>query len=161
VGLTGSEEKVRLAREEFGYHGAINYKTADLASALKAACPEGIDAYFDNVGGGIADTVFENMNARGRIAQVGTASVASWDPVPVGPRRERQVLVKELRHQGFVIFNHEHRFEQALQALAAMIQRGQLRYREEIYEGLEQAPLALEKLYAGDNLGKTLIKLVE
>lgn len=161
VGLTGSDIKVELACSHFGYHQAINYKTAELANALNTACPKGIDAYFDNVGGQIADAVFSQMNNRGRIAQVGTASIASWDPVPSGPRRERLILIKELFHRGFVIFNHAHRFDDALLHLSDLIREGKLNYKEEIYNGLEQAPQALASLYNGDNLGKTLIQLVD
>lgn len=160
VGLTGNDQKVALACSEFGYDSVINYQTSGLTEALKKACPNGIDTYFDNVAGEISDSVFPLMNVAGRIAQVGTASIASWHPLPHGPRRERLILTRELHHQGFVIFNHEHRFAEALNHLSAMITAGSLKYREEIYEGLEQAPHALLSLYEGSNTGKTLIRLI-
>ena len=160
VGIAGGPKKTRLCREEFGYDAAIDYKAADsLDAALAAACPKGVDIYFDNTSGRISDAVLRHINKNARLIICGTASVASWDPWPSGPRVERHLLVKTARMQGFLVFDYEHRTEEAVPVLAAWVREGKLRYREDILEGLEQAPGAIAGLYRGENLGKRLIKL--
>lgn len=160
VGIAGGSEKVRLCREEFSYDAAIDYKaSSDLDSALKAACPGGIDVYFDNTAGRISDAVLRHTNSRARIVICGTASLASWDPWPQGPRVERHLLVKRARMQGFLIFDYESRTDEAVPRLAQWVREGKLRYREDILDGLERAPDAIAGLYRGDNLGKRLIRL--
>lgn len=157
VGITGSDEKVRLCREEFGYDAAINYRTAELDAALSQACPDGIDVYFDNTAGAIADAVYRQLNVGARCVVCGTASVASWEPWPQGPRVERHLLVKRARMQGFLLFDYAGRYEEARDKLAAWLRQGKLRYREDMLQGLEEAPGAIARLYAGENLGKLLI----
>lgn len=159
VGLTGSDDKVALCREEFGYDAAINYHSGDLDAALAEACPEGIDVYFDNTSGPISDAVYPRLNIGARCVVCGTASVASWDTWPTGPRLERHILVKRLRLQGFILFDYFNRFAEARAQLAAWLKEGKLAYREEILEGLEEAPGAIARLYAGDNRGKLLIRV--
>lgn len=160
VGLTSSDAKADLCCREYGYDHAINYTDVDWLEQLSAACPQGIDRYFDMAGGSITDSVIGLMNDGGVHAQVGTASVSAWEPVPLGPRRERIVLVKELTHKGFVVFNHEHRFAEAREHLLAMIRAGSLNYREDIHDGLDAAPGALVSLYEGSNMGKVIVRLV-
>jgi NADPH-dependent curcumin reductase CurA len=160
VGIAGGPEKVRLCREEFGYGAAIDYKAErDLNAALARACPQGIDVYFDNTSGRISDAVLRHINKRARIVICGTASVSSWDPWPTGPRVERHLLVKSARMEGFLVFDYEHRTGEAVPQLAQWVREGKLRYREDILEGLEQAPDAIAGLYRGENLGKRLVKL--
>ncbi len=160
IGLTGSDTKVALCREEFGYDQAFNYKTTDnIAEVLKQAAPEGINFFFDNTSGAIADAVYEAMAPWGRVAQVGTAAVASWEPVPLGPRRDRHILTKRLTVQGFVILDYLNEYPQTLETLSHWLTEGKLNYKESIVDGLEQAPLALQQLYLGDNQGKQLVKL--
>lgn len=160
VGIAGGTEKVRLCREEFGYDAAIDYKAAaDLDAALAAACPDGIDVYFDNTSGRISDAVLRRINKRARIIICGTASIASWDPWPIGPRVERHLLVKSARMEGFLVFDYEHRTGEAVPQLADWVRQGKLRYREDILDGLERAPDAVAGLYRGENLGKRLIRL--
>lgn len=160
IGLTGNETKVAICRAEFGYDDALNYREAgDLAAAISSAAPKGIDIFFDNTGGWIADAVVPLMNAHGRIIQCGTASVSSWNPVPAGPRRERAVLTKRLSWNGFVIFDHLDKFAEAAERLQHLVARGALAYREEILDGIEHAPGAIAKLYHGDNLGRLLLRL--
>lgn len=159
VGLTGSDDKVALCRDEFGYDAAINYRTGELDAALAEACPDGIDVYFDNTAGPITDAVYPHLNMGGRCVVCGTASIASWDPAPMGPRVERHILVKRLRVQGFLLFDYLDRFPEARAQLAAWLRDGKLTYREEILEGLEEAPGAIARLYAGENRGKLLIRL--
>lgn len=160
VGIAGGPEKVRLCRDDFGYDAAIDYKAErDLDAALARACPQGIDVYFDNTSGRISDAVLRHINKRARIVICGTASLSSWDPWPTGPRVERHLLVKSARMEGFLVFDYEHRTQEAVPQLARWVREGKLRYREDILEGLEQAPDAVAGLYRGENLGKRLIKL--
>jgi NADPH-dependent curcumin reductase len=160
VGIAGGPVKTRLCREEFGYDAAIDYKAADdLDAALAAACPKGIDIYFDNTSGRISDAVLRHINKNARIIICGTASVSSWDPWPTGPRVERHLLVKTARMQGLLVFDYEQRTEEAVPVLADWVREGKLRYREDILDGLDQAPGAIAGLYRGENLGKRLIKL--
>jgi NADPH-dependent curcumin reductase len=160
VGIAGGAEKVRLCRDEFGFNAAIDYKAErDLDVSLARACPQGIDVYFDNTSGRISDAVLRHINKRARIVICGTASVASWDPWPAGPRIERHLLVKSARMEGFLVFDYEHRTGEAVPQLAQWVREGKLRYREDILEGLDAAPDAIAGLYRGENLGKRLIKL--
>lgn len=157
VGLTGSDQKLALCRERFGYDVAINYKSGDLAGRLAAALPEGCNVYFDNVGGTILDTALRNMAVAGRVIQCGTASIASWDPPPTGLRNEREVLTRRLSWQGFVVFDHMADYGLAVEALEKSLLAGELYYEEDIDQGIECAPGAIQALYAGENLGKKLI----
>ena len=159
VGIAGGATKTALCRDEFGYDAAIDYKGADLDAALDAACPRGIDVYFDNTAGPISDAVLRRLAIGARVVICGTAAVASWDPPPVGPRVERHLLVKRARMQGFIIFDYQHRYEEAIARLADWLRAGKLRYREDVLEGIEHAPGAIAGLYRGENLGKRLIRL--
>lgn len=160
VGITGSDEKVADCLDQFGYDAAINYKTTpDLSAALADACPDGVDVYFDNTAGAISDAVYEHLNVGARCAICGTAAVSSWDPWPAGPRIERHLLVKRASVQGFLVFDHLNRIDEARQQLAAWLREGKLNYREDVLEGLDQAPGAIARLYAGENRGKLVIRL--
>jgi NADPH-dependent curcumin reductase len=161
VGLTGGPTKCKLCLEEFGYDEAIDYKAGALAVALAQACPRGIDVYFDNTAGSISDAVLPQLAIGARVVICGTASVASWDPPPTGPRVERHILVKRARMAGFLIFDYQHRYEEAVTRLAEWIRQGRLRYREDIAEGIEKCPGAIAELYRGENLGKRLIRIRE
>jgi NADPH-dependent curcumin reductase CurA len=158
VGLTGSDEKVSRCVAEFGYHAAANYHTLS-PTEIMTLCPRGIDVYFDNTSGVISDAVWPLMNVRGRIIQCGTAAVAAWDPPPIAPRRERDILTKRLHHEGFVIFDHVARFPKVTEQLAAWVKAGTIIYREDIEEGLDRAPHALAAIYRGENRGKKVIRL--
>ncbi|MCW5691923.1 MAG: NADP-dependent oxidoreductase [Pseudolabrys sp.] len=159
VGITGGAAKVKLCTNAFGYDAAIDYKSGDLDAALKAACPRGVDVYFDNTAGVISDTVIRQIAIGARIVICGTASIASWDPPPMGPRVERHILTRRARMSGLLIFDYAHRYEEAVGRLAQWIRDGQLNYREDIVDGIEHAPGAIAELYRGENLGKRLIRL--
>jgi NADPH-dependent curcumin reductase CurA len=159
VGIAGGPEKARLCREEFGYDAAIDYKQGGLAAGLAAACPDGVDLYYDNTAGPISDAVYAQLRVGARVVICGTASVASWDPPPPGPRVERHLLVKRARMQGFVIFDFAARYGEAYAALADWVRSGKIRYREDILDGIEHAPGAIAGLYRGENLGKRLIRV--
>ncbi|HLZ83594.1 MAG TPA: NADP-dependent oxidoreductase [Caulobacteraceae bacterium] len=160
VGVTGGSDKVRQCLDEFGFDAAIDYKAAsDLDEALRAACPDGVDAYFDNTSGPIHDAVMRQINLGARIAICGTASYASWDPWHEGPRPERHLLVKRATMQGFLTTDFAPRYEEAIADLVGWIRDGRLRYREDMLEGIEAAPGAIQTLYGGANSGKLVIRL--
>jgi NADPH-dependent curcumin reductase CurA len=159
VGIAGGPHKVRMCREEFRYDAAVDYKAEDFEPALAAACPGGVDVYFDNTAGRISDSVMHRINVGARVIICGTASVASWDPIPRGPRVERHLLVKRARMQGFLIFDYAQRFPEALQELEGWVRAGQVHFREDILDGIEEAPGSIAGLYRGENLGKRLIRI--
>jgi NADPH-dependent curcumin reductase CurA len=162
IGLTGSDEKVAMCTEEFGYDHALNYKTCDdLEAAIKELAPNGVNVFFDNTSGAIADAVYPTLAMHARAIQVGTAAIDTWLPVPTGPRRDRYILTKRLKVSGFVILDHYGKFPEALTQLATWYNQGQLNYKESITYGLENAPTALAQLYEGVNLGKQLILVAE
>ena len=159
VGIAGGQEKVRLCLDTFGYDDAIDYKAGGLDQAIGAACPSGIDIYFDNVAGAVSDAAHRHLAVGARIIVCGTASITNWESWPEGPRIERHLLVKRARMQGFVIFDHADAFEASVAQLAAWVRNGKLAYREDILDGIEACPDALAGLYRGENLGKRLIRL--
>lgn len=159
VGIAGGPEKVALCRDEFRYDVAIDYRAGDLAARIAAACPDGIDVYYDNTAGEISDAVLQSLAVGARVIICGTASIARWDPPPLGPRVERHLLVKRARMQGFLVFDYADRYAEGLGALTGWVSSGQIRYREDILDGMEQAPGAIAGLYRGENLGKRLIRI--
>ncbi len=159
VGITGGPAKCKLCREEFGYDEAIDYKAGALSEALAKACPRGVDVYFDNTAGSISDAVLPQLAMGARVVICGTASVSSWDPPPTGPRVERYLLVKRARMAGLLIFDYQHRYEEAVARLAEWVRDGSLRYREDIIDGIENCPASIAGLYRGENLGKRAIRL--
>lgn len=159
VAITGGSEKMRMCLEDFGYDAAVDYKSAGFAEALAQACPNGVDVYYDNTSGPISDAVIRHINKGARIVICGTASVSNWEPWPSGPRIERYLLNKAARMQGFLVWDYEHRYEEAVSKLATWVRDGSLRYREEILEGMAAAPDAIAGLYRGDNFGKRVIRL--
>lgn len=160
VGIAGGEQKARQCIEEFGFHAAVDYKRErDLEAALRQACPKGIDAYFDNTSGAALDAVLRLINVHARIAICGTASFASWEPWNTGPRPERHLLVKRATMRGFLTTDFARRYEEAIAALVGWVRTGQLKYRQDIREGIESAPGLIETLYTGANSGKLLIRL--
>jgi NADPH-dependent curcumin reductase CurA len=161
VGIAGGATKIELCRELFGYDAALDYRQPDFAARLAEACASGIDVYFDNTAGAISDAVLRHLNVGARVVVCGTASVASWDPIPLGPRVERHLLVKRARMQGILVFDYAARYGEGLAALARWVRAGSIRYREDVLEGIEQAPGAIAGLYRGENLGKRLIRIAE
>ena len=148
-----------MCQSEFRYDAAVDYKADDFEKALDAACPDGVDVYFDNTAGPISDAVMLRLNVGARVVVCGTASIASWNGRVEGPRVERELLVKRARMQGFLVFDHSARFSEALGQLTEWVRAGSLHYREEILEGLERAPGSIAGLYRGENRGKCLIRI--
>ncbi|MFQ5622479.1 MAG: NADP-dependent oxidoreductase [Paracoccaceae bacterium] len=158
VGIAGGPEKVRLCRDEFGYDAAFDYRADDLDAALSESCPDGVDCYFDNTCGPISDAVMRHLALGARVTVCGTAAVPDWDPVPLGPRVHRQLLVNRARMQGFLIFDYKDRYAQAVERLAGWVRDGRLRYREHVLHGAEAARDAIGMLYRGENHGKLLVR---
>jgi NADPH-dependent curcumin reductase len=161
VAITDGPAKARMCLEEFGYDRAIDYLTEDVHETLKAACPDGVDVYFDTTSGPISDAVMEHLQVKARVVVCGTMAITDWDPIPWGPRVERHLLVKRARMEGFLYSDYANRSTEGRKALAGWILDGSIRYREEILEGIEQAPGSIAGLYRGENLGKRLIKIAE
>ena len=161
VGIAGGSTKTALCRDAFGFDAAIDYKADDLDQALAAACPNGVDVYFDNTAGSISDTVLKHLAVGARVIICGTASIASWEPAPHGPRVERHLLVKRASMQGLLVMDHKARYPSALEELTGWVREGRIRYRDDILDGIEQAPGAIAGLYRGENLGKRLIRLAD
>lgn len=159
VGIAGGPEKVKLCTESFGFDAAIDYRHDDLDAAIEAACPNGINVYYDNTAGRISDAVYRHLARDARVIVCGTAAISNWDEWPSGPRVERHLLVKRARMEGFVIFDHMADYESSVALLAAWVRAGAIRYREDILDGIEACPDALAGLYRGENLGKRLIRL--
>jgi hypothetical protein len=159
IGIAGGPKKTELCVNEFGYEVAIDYRVGNLEAEIAQACPNGIDVYFDNTAGEISDSVLKNLAVGARVIICGTASIASWDPPPLGPRVERHLLVKRARMQGFLIFDYVDRYPEGLRVLTEWVKTGSIRYREDILEGIEQAPDSIAGLYRGENLGKRLIRI--
>jgi hypothetical protein len=160
VGLAGSDAKVRYLTEELGYDAGINYRAVpDLDAALGAACPGGVDVYFDNVGGRITEAVSRHVNMFARFAVCGLVSQYNLTEPELAPRNERFVLVNRVRIQGFLVFDFTARYKEGLAQLTEWVREGRLRYREDIVDGLERAPAALTDLLQGRNFGKMLVRV--
>ena len=158
VGVAGGPEKCRAVTEEFGFDACVDYKAGRLYEDLKAATPDGIDGYFENVGGPVLDAVLRRMNAFGRIAVCGL--IAGYDGQPMPVEQFRSVLVNRLKIQGFIVSEHMDDWPQARAELAELVGNGELKYRETISQGLESAPEAFIGLLKGRNFGKQLVKLI-
>ncbi|CAM4188873.1 Enoyl reductase (ER) domain-containing protein [Novosphingobium lubricantis] len=159
IGLTGDDDKVKLGLNELGYSAMINYRSVnDLSAAVAESCANGINIFFDNTGGWIADSIFPHLAQSARIIQCGTAATRSWIPHPGGPRREREMLVKRLSWQGFVVFDHADSFPQAFDDLKALYRSEKLQSREHLLDSLDDAPGAIAMLYRGQNKGRLLIR---
>ncbi|WP_332898566.1 NADP-dependent oxidoreductase [Haladaptatus sp. CMSO5] len=162
VGTAGSDEKVAWLTEELGFDAAINYKTTEsMPTALADACPDGVDVYFDNVGGPITDAVMQQLNVGARVAVCGQISQYNATEPPQGPRKFGQLIVSRARVEGFLVSDFASEFETATERLASWVASGDLVYRESIVEGFENAPAAFLGLFEGDNIGKQLVKVAE
>jgi hypothetical protein len=158
VGIAGGADKCRYAVEELGFDACIDYKAGRLREDLKAATPNGIDVYFDNVGGEILDTVLARMNPFSRLPVCGLISQYNATE-PYGLRNFRAVLVNRIKIQGFIVFDFKDHHRQAISELSGWLAAGQLKYRETIAEGIRSAPAAFIGLLNGANLGKQLVRL--
>jgi len=162
VGIAGTDEKARYVVEELGFDSAFNYKSArNYRAKLKTLCPQGIDVYFDNVGGAITDAVIPLLNVRARLVICGQISQYNLERPEMGPRWLWALIVKQARAEGFLVFQFADRFEEGIRQMAQWLKEGKLKYRENIIEGLENAPRAFIGMLKGENIGKQLVKVAD
>jgi NADPH-dependent curcumin reductase len=158
VGTAGSDEKCAYVVNELRFDACINYKTGDLNEALKAACPGGIDIYFDNVGGAVLEAVLKRINVHARIPLIGLISQYNDVKLKPGPNLG-SILVNRALIQGMIIFDHTDRMPDFLRDMSRWLLEGKVRYREDIIQGLENAPRAFIGLLLGENIGKRIIQV--
>ncbi len=166
VGVAGGAEKCRYVVEELGFDACIDHRAPDFADQLAATCPQGIDIYYENVGGAVFDAVLPLLNAKARIPVCGIIAHYNATGLPAGPDRlpllEGLILRKRIRMQGFIIFDdYGSRFDEFLQQMSSWVEQGKIKFREDIVDGLEQAPQAFIGLLQGKNFGKLVIRVAE
>jgi NADPH-dependent curcumin reductase CurA len=166
IGVAGGEEKCRYAKEQLGFDECIDHKAEDFAEQLAATCDNGIDVYFENVGGKVFDAVMPLLNTGARIPLCGLISQYNATSLPEGPDRMSmlmaQLLIKRIKMQGFIIFDdYGHRYGEFAQQMTQWVSEGKIHYREHLVEGLENAPEAFIGLLEGKNFGKLVIKTNE
>jgi NADPH-dependent curcumin reductase CurA len=158
VGVAGSPDKCRYVVEELGLDACINYKTDDLVPALKGACPSGVDVYFDNVGGAVLAAMLRVINRGARIPLCGIISEYNATEAPAGPSL-RPLLVHRATIKGFIVSDHTDRAPAFLQEVVPLVVSGRLKYREDIVDGLDNAPSAFIGLLEGKNFGKLMVRV--
>ncbi len=160
VGIAGSDEKIELLTSKFGFDAGINYKTTDnMKEAIGKVCPDGVDVYFDNVGGEISDAVLFHINKFARIVICGAIAVYNKTDIPKGIAVQPFLVKKSALMQGFIVSNYADKFKEASQQLVKWLQEDKLHYEETIVEGFENIPQAFIDLFDGKNKGKMIVKL--
>jgi NADPH-dependent curcumin reductase CurA len=160
IGIAGSDDKTAALKSKFGFDEAINYKTTEnMQEAIGAAAPNGVDIYFDNVGGEISDAVVFNMNKYGRIAICGTISSYNDTEASQGPRLQPYILKNSMLMQGFIVSNYAEKFPEGIKQLSEWLKAGKLQYSETIVNGFDQIPQAFMDLFEGKNDGKMVVKI--
>ena len=158
VGIAGSGEKMKLLKE-VGFDAAINYKTtSDMTKSIAELCPNGVDIYFDNVGGEISDAVIANINFHARIALCGQISLYNSTEISVGPRLQPMLLTRSALMQGFIVGNYQSRFPEGIQQLTKWVKENKLTFKETIVHGFDQLPTAFIGLFDGKNIGKMIVE---
>lgn len=161
VGIAGSQEKLDYLTKELGFDAAINYKSENVYVQLKEACPDGVDVYFDNVGGEVSDLLMRIMNFHSRIVLCGQISQYNNTEVEYGPRIQGKLVTHSILMQGFIVSNYSTRFKEGYEQLGKWIKEGKIKYRETITDGLENAPDAFIGLFTGENIGKQLVRVAK
>jgi hypothetical protein len=160
VGIAGGPDKCRAVVEDLGFDACVDYKAGDLAGALRKACPNGVDVYFENVGGEILDTVLLQMNPFGRIPVCGLISAYTATSMPPGPKNLRAVLTQRLTMRGLIVFDWAERIPEAISALGQWHKEGRLKIREDVRDGgIDAYPSVLNLLFTGGNNGKLVLKV--
>jgi NADPH:quinone reductase len=162
VGVAGSDTKIAWLLDDLGFDAAFNYNSvADCLDALGEACPNGIDVYLDNVGGATTDAVMGLINVKARIVLCGQISQYNLGRPELGPRWLSQLIVKQAKVQGFLVSGYEERFPEGLEQLTTWVKQGELKYREDVAQGIESAPQAFIGMLRGRNQGKQLVQVSE
>lgn len=160
IGIAGTNEKVEMLKSKFHFDEAINYKTTtDLKAAVKAACPDGVDVYFDNVGAAISDAVLANLNRYARIPVCGAISLYNATAPDFGPRIQPTMVIKSALMQGFIVSAFATKFPEAIAQMSTWLKEGKLSYVETVVEGFDQIPQAFMDLFEGKNEGKMIVKV--
>lgn len=162
IGIAGDDDKAAWLTRELGFDGAVNYRKAeDLSAAIAAACPDGVDIYFENVGQPVFDAVLDNINMNARIPLCGLIAQYNATSPVCNTYKMEQILLQRARIEGFLILDYFDRVAEAIGDLSGWMQAGKLKYRLTIEEGLENTLTAFHKLFAGGNVGKMLVKVGE
>nr|WP_295084245.1 NADP-dependent oxidoreductase [uncultured Roseateles sp.] len=166
VGIAGGADKCRAAVEELGFDACIDHHSPDLPALLAAACPTGIDVYFENVGGKVFDAVLPLLNTGARVPVCGLIAQYNATALPAGPDRSsllmRTLLTKRIRMQGFIIFDdYGHRYPEFAKDMGQWLAQGKIKFREDIVDGLENAPQAFIGLLEGKNFGKLIVRVAK
>jgi len=161
VGIAGSEEKCRWMRDDLGFDAVINHRIENLPEALRRHCPDGIDIYFDNVGGKILEAAIDHLALRARIVVCGMISQYNSSEAPASSPDLTQLIIKRARMEGFLSLDYTERAMEAFSQLVPWLLAGKLQYRVDVVKGLENAPKALNRLFDGSNTGKLLVKVSE
>lgn len=159
VGIAGGARKCAFVRDELGFDACVDYKAGDLAASLAAACPDGVDVYFENVGGVVGDTVTMQMNTWGRIVLCGAISQYNATRVEMAPRLPGFFVGRRVTMRGFIVSDFAPKYEPARKLMAGLVRSGALKYREDIVQGLENAPRAFIGLLRGENFGKLQVQV--
>lgn len=161
AGSAGSDDKVAYLKDELGFDAAFNYKTENVFKAVAATNPDGIDVYFENVGGPVLEAVIANLNFNARIALCGMISMynATLDDMPPGPRNMAILVGRSVRMQGFIVSNYPELCREWVGIGAGWLKEGKIKYRESVAEGIENAPQAFIDMLSGKNFGKQVVKL--
>lgn len=160
IGIAGSDDKIQQLTSKFGFDAGINYHTAqDMKKAIAEAAPDGVDVYFDNVGGEVSDAVLANLNNFGRVPVCGAISSYNDTEVSSGPRVQPILVKNSALMQGFIVSNYASRFPQGIKQLTQWLQEGKLTYTETIVEGFDQIPQAFIDLFDGKNKGKMVVRI--
>jgi NADPH-dependent curcumin reductase CurA len=165
VGIAGGPEKCKYVKEQLGFDDCVDHRASDFAERLKAACPKGIDVYFENVGGHVFEAVLPLLNFFARIPVCGLIAQYNATELPPGPNRlpllMRNVLTKRLTIRGFIVSDFWGRFDEFIREMPQWIKEGRIKYREDVVDGLEKAPQTFIGLLKGKNFGKQLIRVAE
>ena len=161
IGIAGGPDKCRYIANDLGFDAAIDYKSEDVRKALALHCPNGIDIYFDNVGGEILDSALSLLARRARVIICGAISQYNNLTAIQGPRNYLSLLINHAVMEGFVVFDYQDRYPEGMQALAGWMREGKLKAREDVVDGLETFPEALLKLFHGENFGKLVIRVAD
>ncbi|MCU0268228.1 MAG: NADP-dependent oxidoreductase [Acidimicrobiales bacterium] len=161
VGIAGSDEKCRWVVEELGFDACINHRTEDLTARLKETCPERVDVYFDNVGGRVLDAVLGALAMHGRVVLCGAIAVYNEQGRPPGPSNYLNLIARRGTMQGFITLDYWDRFDEAFDHLRTWATEGKLRWREELVDGLDGCPDALNMLFTGENRGKVVVQVAQ
>lgn len=160
IGIAGSDDKVEMLKSKFGFDEAINYNsTKDMNKAIAEAAPNGVDIYFDNVGGAISDAVHRNINQFARVIICGAISLYNATELPMGPRVEGLLIKKSALMQGFIVSDFSDKFVEGAQQLGQWLQEGKLTYEETVVEGFDSIPQSFIDLFTGKNTGKMIVKV--